>query len=149
MRKNLMMPMKYAQPLLPYRKNKSHNQSYVNFIHTQTLISTPNQQPKDPPAANNRQTGGNKSVLPVKCDVKKEYYSEGPHACVEAHSVLERFTFDKGEKREAAAQRRPKKETHFSTPKRTMPGRFHNHDVSPRDDDAGFPARFRSRHPPE
>ncbi|MCI7569199.1 MAG: hypothetical protein MSH25_07555, partial [Desulfovibrio sp.] len=35
----------------------------------------------------------------------------------------------------------PKKEKHFSTPKRTMPGGFHNHDVPPGDDDAGLVPR--------
>lgn len=53
-------------------------------------------------------------------------------------------------KREAAAQRRPKKEKHFSTPKRTMPGGFHNHDVPPGDGDAGLVPRVSvPRHPPE
>ena len=49
-----------------------------------------------------------------------------------------------------AAQRRPKKEKHFSTPKRTMPGGFHNHDVPPGDGDAGLVPRVSGpRHPPE
>ncbi len=53
-------------------------------------------------------------------------------------------------KREAAALRRPKKEKHFSTPKRTMSGGFHNHDVPPGDGDAGLVPRVTMpRYPPE